>query len=211
MKRIGRLVATAAACLAVGDVAGPGAAAEASEQAIAGVPKSCAMVLRKDAQSVIALWPDKTRIAAQALIEKYGAPDDLWNNWMEWSPRGPILAVEIFRDAVPVDDPIPHEDFIVSKVGYKVPANRVGALARFSPEIVVDQIRGWVAVHGESEQYNTLALNLAQEIIADKRDVASARSFMNKTLKEATAGKSSPYTDGLMFAPPLGPDVPSGR
>ncbi len=61
--------------------------------------------------------------------------------------------------------------------------------------------RGTLASHCDSEESNTLALNLANEIVTGKRDVASAQDFLKSTLTKSMAGKSSPYTDKLMFSP----------
>ena len=164
---------------------------------------------QRDAQSVIASWPDKTKSAAQALIDKYGTPDGTSAKMLSWNDRDQWMQVAVFRDAVSVKEPMPHEDFLVNKISYKVPENKVGALARFDHALVVDQIRGTLAVHGDSEQNNVLALNLANEIVIGKRDVASARRFLKKTLEESAAGKSSSYTDKLLFTPSSSGETPS--
>jgi hypothetical protein len=226
MKRIDRMIVAAAVCLAGAALAGRVVAAEQSEQTDANAPASSSLAGpqdapttgaapnetapsgtatsangQKDAQSVIALWPDKTKTAAQALVDKYGTPDVVTDKMVGWNERDQWMMVGVYRDAVSVKEPTAHDAFIVNKISYKVPENKVGSLARFDHALVVDQIRGTLAVQGDSEQHNVLALNLANEIVTGKRDVASARSFMKKTLMESMAGKSSPYVDSLKFTP----------
>jgi hypothetical protein len=73
-------------------------------------------------------------------------------------------------------------------------------LDKFDSALVVDRTVGTLSARSDSEQANTLALNLADEIARGKRDVESARLFMTETLRKAAAGKSSPYMDGLLFS-----------
>lgn len=58
-----------------------------------------------------------------------------------------------------------------------------------------------------------MALNLANEIVEGKRSVAQAQSFMKRTMMTSMAGKSSPYTEKLLFKPSksAGSAVPSGQ
>ncbi|MFI5349008.1 MAG: hypothetical protein ACHQ2Z_05665 [Elusimicrobiota bacterium] len=206
MKRIDMMLA-AAACLAGAAFAGPVAADDMSDPPAAPMAapatdasSSSTMTGKKDAKSVIASWPEKTKAAAQALIEKYGQPDMVTNKMLGWQDKDQWSMVGVFRDAVAHNDPVPHEDFIENKISYSVPENKVGDLAKFNHAVVVDQSRGTLAAHCDSEEHNILTLNLANDIVTGKRDVAAARGFQKKTMAETAAGKSSPYTERLLFS-----------
>jgi hypothetical protein len=214
MKRIDRMIVAVAFCLAGAVLAASAFADDPADQTGTSAQPASSMSGSastqasgsKDAQTVIALWPDKSKAAAQALIDKYGPPDMVSEQMLSWSDREKWKMVGAFRDAVSIKDPAPSEVTIVNKVSYRVPEGKVGALAHFDHALVVDQLRGTLAANGDSEQHNILALNLAVEIVTGKRDVASAKSFLKKTLMESMAGKSSPYLEGLMFNPSSTPE-----
>lgn len=220
MKTIDRMVLAAAACLACAALAGPSAADSADGTQASDPPPSsmsgpsdamnpssgakkpaAEAPAATDAKSVISSWPEKSKTAASALIEKYGPPDAVVDRLLVWNDKDQWKMVAVFRDAVPNNDPMPHEDYVENKISYNVPEDKVGALAKFDHSIVVDQTRGTLASTSDSEKSNILALNIANEIVTGTRDVASAKSFLKKTLQESMAGKSSPYTEGLMFTP----------
>lgn len=159
---------------------------------------------QKDAKTVIDSWPDKTKTAASALIDKYGQPDTVLDHKLAWYDKDQWNMVAVFQEPVHRAAPTPHDAFIENAVNLKVPESKVGDLYRFDPGLVVDQTHGVIAANGDSEKANTLALNLAHDIITGKRSVASAKSFYRDTLMKEVAGKSSPYTDKLQFTPDTG-------
>ena len=158
-------------------------------------------VTGRDAQTIISSWPSPNKSAATSLIEKYGQPDGVMDRMLVWNDRTPFHKVAIYRDSQQVDFPASHQAYIENAVNYKVPSSKVASLIQFDPALVVDLTRGTLASHGDSEKNNILALNLADEIISGKRSVSSAKSFMKSTLDTESAGKSSGYTDRLLFTP----------
>jgi hypothetical protein len=193
------LLSAVGAALACAALAGPMAAQDPPRESTLG-QTSASMSGREDAQSVIASWPAKTRKAAQALIEEYGRPDGVTARKLTWNDKDPWKEVAVYRDAVKHAMPMPHEDFLENTISYDVPADKVADLAKFDGSLVVDLTRGTLASHCDSEKSNILALNLANEIVTGKRDVASAKGFLKTTMRVTLAGKSSPYTDKLMFS-----------
>jgi hypothetical protein len=172
---------------------------------------------QKDFHAVIASWPDLTKKAALQLAEKYGPPDGVmddvlvWTRKKPWTSAKPWMGVAVYRYPALDPDPLAHSDFLENKINYAVPENMMGALARFDHALFIDQMRKVVAVHSDSEEHNTLALNLIDEIVTGARDVESARRFWKRTIEESLAGRSSPYTEGLMFTPSEETRVYKGR
>lgn len=154
---------------------------------------------QKDAQSIISSWPEKTKKAAQALIDKYGQPDGAMDTMLVWNDKGDWKRVTIFRDPVKHNDPMPHEDFLENTVSYHVPEGKVGELAKFDHALVVDETRGELSSHCDSEKANTVALNVANDIVTGKRSVSDAKMFMKKTMMTTMAGKSSPEAEKIQF------------
>ena len=156
---------------------------------------------QKDAQTVISKWPAKTKTAAQALIQKYGQPDTVSNRMLAWNNKDDWQAVAVYRESFKKSLGLSQDNFIENRISYDVPTDKTSELKKFDHALVIDHPKGTLASRGDSEKTNILALNLANEIVTGKRDAASAKDFMQKTQSEAMAGKSSPYTDKLMFTP----------
>jgi hypothetical protein len=177
--------------LAAALVCGAGAGARAEL-----VPKWNQSTLT-DAQAVISSWPEAPKKAAQALILEYGRPDGVARLMLVWHDRGVWKRVAVFRRG-------PRNasgDILENTVSYIVPRSKVALLAEFDKAIVVDRAARTLSVRSGSETDNTLTLNLADEIIRGKRGVASARIFRTFTMAKEAAGKSSPYTEKLLFTP----------
>jgi hypothetical protein len=91
------------------------------------------------------------------------------------------------------------KDYLEQTVGYQVPNDKVNALKRFDKRLDVNQTAGELSSRSESESMNILALNLADEIVNDRRSVEEARDFYRETERLSRSGKSSRYIDGLLF------------
>lgn len=157
--------------------------------------------ISRDAQGVVSAWPETTKKAARALIDKYGQPDEVSDTGLAWNDKDRWARVAVFRDARRNAVGLKHEDFVENTVRYRVPKNMIVNLASFDKTLYIDPDRGTLSARGSSEENNTLTLNLADEIVKGKRDVASAKSFFKTLMTESMTGKSSQYGDKLMFSP----------
>jgi hypothetical protein len=193
-RAIGSALAGALACAAIAGLASAQDAAQLLGQSANGMSGV------KDASSLISSWPAKTRTAAEALIQKYGLPNGMTDRMLVWNDKGQWKEIAVYRDPVKHGKPMPHEDFVQNTVSYTVPEGKVADLIKFDHSLVIDVTRGTLASHCDSEAANTLALNLADEIVTGKRSVASAKDFLKSTLMKSMAGKASPYEEKLMFS-----------
>ena len=151
------------------------------------------------ADAAIERWPALPQKAAQKLLEKYGAPDEVTHGMLIWRDKGPFRRVVIFREQRAHEFPRPHSDIVYQEIDYSVPVDRFDDLARFDGSLLPDRTAGRLGVRGESEEMNLLSLNLAHEIVTGKRSVAGARAQFAKAAALIEAGKSSPYTESLLF------------
>jgi hypothetical protein len=151
--------------------------------------------------SLITAWPEKPRVIAHAMIDKYGAPDTYSDRMLVWHDNGAWKRTIVYRDEVEHLFPVKHTDFLEQTVAYKVPVDKVGDLAKFDGSVIVDRTRGELSARCDKEENNRLALNLADEIARGKRSVTEARDFYTKTVATRMAGKSSDYMDKLSFTP----------
>jgi hypothetical protein len=154
---------------------------------------------RRDADSVIKTWPENSRLTAQTMIDKYGPPDVATDRGISWNDKDPWSQVTVFREGATENFPTTHENVVENTIRYEVPPDKAGELIKFDPALSVHQTTGTLSARSDSEKANILALNLADEIVRGKRDVDSARDYMRSTLRKTMSGKSSPYTDHLLF------------
>src|SRR5688500_13886103 len=64
------------------------------------------------ASSVTAAWPQVSRDAAQAMIAKYGQPDEVTETMLVWHDPGPWKHTILSRDPTPHDFPKAHTDVL---------------------------------------------------------------------------------------------------
>ncbi len=151
------------------------------------------------AEKAIETWPQPARDAARALTAKYGRPDEISPDALVWNSNGPWKRTIVHRLAWPHYTYMTDKDFVENVIGYGTPDDKVAELTRFDKKVEADQSTAELSSRSESEAMNCLALNLADEIVRDKRGFADARAFYKKVSRLAAAGKSSPYLNGLMF------------
>lgn len=144
------------------------------------------------ARQSVSGWPTASRIAAEAMIEKYGAPDSSGAETATWNDKGSWKRTTIHRKGT---------DFLEQTVSYAVPEEKRADLEKMDLMLKVVPADRELSVTSASEEANYLAMNLADEVIREKRTPEDAHEFYMETVKLSRAGKSSPYMQGLMFRP----------
>ena len=151
-------------------------------------------------ESRIASWPMKQRETATMIMNKYGEPDMTSDRALVWHNEGPFVKIELMRDEVAHDWPMPHTDFLTQTIRHRVPDDKVDDLFRYDGSVWVQRTRGYLSAQCDIEANNYLALNIAHDIITGKRSVSDARDFFAKTAMAYKNGdRSSPYMTGLIF------------
>ena len=150
-------------------------------------------------ETVIRNWAMAQQVTARAMIAKYGQPSR-WNEAaLTWTHNGPWEKTVVYRRWWPRFLGKRDKDCLEQAIAYRIPAEKVDELKRFDRRLSVDASHNLLSSRSESEPQNFLALNLADEIITEKRGVEEARDFYTKTEKLSRSGKSSAYMDGLLF------------
>jgi hypothetical protein len=155
----------------------------------------------QDARQAIMSWPQGAQAAAEAMIDRYGQPDDSTSMMLVWRDKAPFRKIAVMRDPVRHSFPVEHEDVLLQEIDMQVPADKVDDLVKFDGSLLIDRTKGTIASRCDRERNNLLALNLANEIVTGKRDSDSARRFFVDTTAKQLAGRSSSYTEKLMFTP----------
>lgn len=147
----------------------------------------------EQARRVISVWPVVAQRTAEAVLEKYGAPDLSVSDRLVWYDNGSWKITTVYRD------PGAHIDVLEQTIGYSVPQEKVGALAKLDFALRLSRDNRSLSAVSEAEETNILALNLADEVVRGKRSPEDARAFYLKTVVQWNAGKSSPYMKDLLF------------
>ncbi len=129
-----------------------------------------------EAEAILSGWPDKPMEVANAVIKKYGAPDEATATMLVWHDNGPWKRTVVYREEVAHDFPKPHTDIVQQFIDYKVPPDKFDELAAYDGSVIVERTKGELSARCDKEEMNFLALNLAVDIIEGEKTVDEARA-----------------------------------
>jgi len=138
-------------------------------------------------------WFERPRVMSQVLMDRYGPPSVLEPKAASWYSREPYKRITVHGDSP--------ENYLEQAVGYQAEPEAVERVRAFGQGVRLDLISEELTVRSNSEPMNLLALNLANEVAKGGRSPEEAKSLYARTVKLAAAGKSSPYTEKLLFEP----------
>lgn len=145
------------------------------------------------AEQRIASWSETPKAMGRVMLERFGPPDGMGREALIWNERPPWKRVVVHR--------FPTESPLEQVVGYDVPSNKVELLQALGRGVQVGPLGSEISARSSGEDLNCLALNLADEIVHGRRTPEEAREFYERIAALRSAGKSSPYLQGLHFQP----------
>ncbi|MFI5363071.1 MAG: hypothetical protein ACHQ49_13970 [Elusimicrobiota bacterium] len=163
------------------------------------MPPAKAEATAATAEAAIQIWPERSRVAARALIAKYGAPSRFDAETLAWTACGPWSRIAVHRDAARNFLGLRGRDVVEESIRYDVPDDKLAELKRFDGRLAADKSTGELTSRAETEELNFLALNLADDIVVGYRTASQARDFRRRTAEFAKAGKKSAYMDSIIF------------
>lgn len=158
-----------------------------------------AQVSKSSVEAMVASWPQKPKEMAMKLMTKYGLPNEATDSMLVWRNNGPWKRTILYKLEIPHEFPAPHTDFLQQVIDYQVPPDKFTDLAKYDGSVIVERTKGELSARCDMEELNMLALNLANDVITGKREVAGARDFYAKTAMAFKQGKAQPYTERLQF------------
>ena len=129
--------------------------------------------------------------------DRYGEPSESTPNNLMWSDVPPYKRIVVYLEQVPHNFPVPYEDVIEHVISFKIPMHKAGELIKFNGSIKLDRTRGEISARSESEAMNLLALNMAYDIITNKKDYTDARSVYGKLEVNYLNGNTNLLTHSL--------------
>jgi hypothetical protein len=155
----------------------------------------------KTAVQIIQGWPEESREAAQLVIDKYGEPIEATDMQLVWHNPGPWKRIVASKAFYQHNFPVPHTDCIESFIDYRVPVEKVEAIAQFDGSVITERTSGEVSARCHDVEANSLALNLMHDIVTGVKSVQEARDYYGKEFLDYRRKKSTPYMTGLRFTP----------
>jgi hypothetical protein len=183
---------TAAPAFAQGNA--PGQSGQASAPAVGQAGQS-ASVSMADIQD----WSETSKKAAQAMLDKYGQPNEATASMWIWHDNGPWKRTIVYSEAVDHDFPMPHKDVMQQFINYDAPVDKFDELAAYDGSVIVERTKAEMSARCDKEEANFLAINLAHEVATGERSVEEARQFYADTIQAMMQGESSPYLQGFVF------------
>ena len=152
-------------------------------------------------KTILNNWPKESNEAAQLVIDAYGEPDEACESTMTWHKAGLWKRIIAYKDFDAHDFPAPHIDCVESFIDYKVPENKVSDLNVFDGSVVVNRTRGEISARCHDVQANSLALNLAHDVMNGKKTAQEARAYYAHEFLGYRKKEPTPYMDKLQFKP----------
>jgi hypothetical protein len=160
----------------------------------------------QEIESILANWPEKNREVGHAMIQKYGRPQEATAMRLVWWNNGPWKFTMLVNHAIPHHFPVTHPDMLYQAINYNVPIDKYTPLVRYDGSLIIERTRGTLGARCDDEAANFLAINLAHDIVNDRRTVAQARNFYAQTMKAKMENRLNAdqrrYLDGFTFQPP---------
>ncbi len=147
-------------------------------------------------------WPPKTIALAVELVKKYGQPNETTPRQITWFHNGQWKRTALFKEAATHNFPKAHQDMLEQTVDYRVPTEKVGDLLKYNGSLLVDRTRGELSAHCDSEKQNTIALNIADDIVKGERNVEQALAYHAQIIVGMRDGDPETYPLKLRFKPP---------
>lgn len=144
-------------------------------------------------------WNKSCQMAVDEITKKYGQPNGITADELIWSNAGVWKKISITKMESKHSFPIEHTDMMQTTIMYKVPEDKMDELGMFDGSVTFDRTQGTMSARCDKEANNFLALNLANDIITNKKTVEQARKAYGDIIKQKMAGESPEYMMKLTF------------
>ena len=153
-------------------------------------------------EAYVANWPEPSRKAVMASMDRYGAPTGVTSTMIIWENSGPFKRTIAYREPVQHDFPMSHPDVLETFINYEVPEEMADELLTYDGSVILERTKGEMSARCDMEPLNILALNLAHEIATGQKTVEQARMTYGEQAMAFKNDQPAPYTERLMFTPP---------
>jgi hypothetical protein len=147
-------------------------------------------------------WPVDRQVLAAHLVTRYGEPQEITPRSLTWYDNGAWKRTILYKEGDLHRFPLPHHDVLWQTVNYKVPLNKLVPLLTYDGSILVDRTRGEITAHCDSEEANTLILNIANTIVTGENTVEQAMAYHAQVVEGMRIHEPEEYPQKLLFKTP---------
>lgn len=147
-------------------------------------------------------WPETAKMAAQAMMDKYGDPHEQTPSMLIWHDTAPFIKTIVYKEEIQHDFPMPHKDVLEQVINHDAPVDKYDDIAQYDGSVIMERTKGTIAARCDKEAANFLALNLAHDILEDKKSVEEAREYYANAIMKMMQGEQDAYLEGLQFQLP---------
>ena len=147
----------------------------------------------------VSSWNKSCQMAVDEITKKYGQPNGITADELIWTNAGVWKKVCITKMESKHSFPIEHTDMMQTTLMYKVPVDKMDELGIFDGSVTFDRTQGTMSARCDKEANNFLALNLANDIITNKKTVEYARKAYGDIIKQKMSGANPEYMTKLLF------------
>jgi hypothetical protein len=146
-------------------------------------------------------WPEASKKAITEVRSKYGEPQEVTGKMVIWYNTPPFKRSIVYKEEVKHLFPFEHSDVLEQVVDYSAPFNKVDDIWKFNGSIILERTKGEMAARGESQGSNISALNLADDIMKNRKLINDARIEFTKVLEDLSTGEKPDISQSLKFSP----------
>jgi hypothetical protein len=148
-------------------------------------------------------WPEASQKAASDMIKKYGVPTEKHPTQLIWRYAQPFKRIVVYREEVPHNFPVLHQNVLEHVVNYKVNPSKFEEIMEFDEAIVINRNRGELSSFSNKESLNIIALNLTHEISTGHKSTDAARLELGREYMQDLNGSTGTFSQALIFGAQL--------
>lgn len=149
-------------------------------------------------------WSVMSKKALEETTKKYGLPNEVIPSRAIWYNNGPWKRTIVYRDEIPHNFPQPHTDVIENVINYRVPEEKLAALAHFDGSLIIEKTAGEVSARCDMEAANILSFNVMHEIVTKNISAEEARKTFCDITSAFVLNRPAPFAEALQFEVPQG-------
>lgn len=145
-------------------------------------------------------WNKSSQMAVDEITQKYGQPNGVTADELIWTNAGIWKKITVTKMESKHSFPVEHTDMMQTTIMYNVPEDKMDELGMFDGSVTFDRTQGTMSARCDLEANNFLALNLANDIVTNKKSVEQARKAYGDIIKQKMSGESPEYMGKLTFS-----------
>lgn len=159
----------------------------------------------QDPGEVIDTWDEEPHDIAVEICERYGDPDEVVPSRLIWHHEdddAPWKRTELWRDPVPHNVPMAHNDYLEQFIDYHVPPRLYDEIAHYDGSVMLERTKGEVSARCDAEAMNFLAVNFTHDIVMGEKTARAARHAYAEDAMAFMDGEEPDSTQELQFDVP---------